>query len=260
MNDRLFKSRVFFIKLFTFVIVFGAIIGFVFLVFNSNKSNGYYIVDETLILVKNGNVWNQETQFDSTILKNKYNVYGQFGSKKDVILNYSSNRWYYMDANYKDLSLNRVRLATNKSNQVKLADYKIAYYNSSDYNYVKQAIGKKNVSQFEDGTVKYSCDIDGDGISEIFYTITNERLANVDFESASIKNYSTIIMIKNNKIYKLDTDTSSPFSINDIIDLDGDGKYEIIVSKGVLDTPTFDSCYQIYNFKDDKFERLMDCK
>ena len=108
--------------------------------------------------------------------------------------------------------------------------------------------------------IQIDCDIDGDGISEIFYTITNERLANVDFESASIKNYSTIIMIKNNKIYKLDTDTSSPFSINDIIDLDGDGKYEIIVSKGVLDTPTFDSCYQIYNFKDDKFERLMDCK
>ena len=45
----------------------------------------------------------------------------------------------------------------------------------------------------------------------------------------------------------------------DILDLDGDGLYELVVSKGVLNLPTLNDCYQIYEFSNGKYRLKQDC-
>ena len=41
----------------------------------------------------------------------------------------------------------------------------------------------------------------------------------------------------------LDNDTKDPYIVQSIIDLDGNGKYEVIVSKGTSNFATFNNIY-----------------
>ena len=73
-------------------------------------------------------------------------------------------------------------------------------------------------------------------------------------------NFSSIFLVEGDSFaYKLDSDTKSPFLVRNIIDLDGNGKYEIIVSKGTVDVATFDTCYQIYSISGGKIKKIKDC-
>ena len=46
----------------------------------------------------------------------------------------------------------------------------------------------------------------------------------------------------------------------EILDLNDDNNYEIIVSKGSIDVKTLDTCYQIYEMENSSWKLIHDCE
>ena len=102
---------------------------------------------------------------------------------------------------------------------------------------------------------KTTCDFDNDGIKESIYTITNASLEVVSYDI-----HSYIFMVKKGKIIPIADSKSDPYTVMEIINLDKDDEYEMIVNKGDVDMKTFESCYLLYDLKDEKWVLKKDCK
>jgi len=240
-----------------FLIVFCLVLVILF-VFNSIFIKKYVIVDESLVLIRNGNKWVKADKFDD-INDYNYSIVGDFGIKNDVLINYDLKKgaWYYSDKNYSDLNVNNVFVAyTDKFKKIKVADSDFSYYDGNDDELLEMVLGDRDIDIFKDSVMKNSFDLDGDGKIETIYTLTNESSNN--FNGAR---FSRIFGTSDGKfISKLDDDVKNVYIVRSIIDLDGDGKYEVIVSKGSTDVATPSTCFQIYSYKKNKFTRIMDCK
>ena len=245
-------------KIFLFFLILLLIILYLFFLISGMNSNDFLIVNESLILTKRGSKWKTVESINDNILDKSYNVYTSNGEYENVIISYDSdtNNWYYMNKNYNDLNLNKVQFAyTKKFKGVKRANYDVSYYDDGDYEILKDILKDKDIDDFKKSVIKSSFDFDGDGFLESIYTLTNESL----YEGHEDK-YSYIFLVRNGKLIKLlDDDTSKPYIVRNIIDIDKDGKYEVIVSKGDVDVSTFDSCFQIYKINGNKVKRIMDC-
>lgn len=227
-----------------FLIIFGVII------FNEMSASDYVIVSESCIISRKNGRWFQIKEISDDLLNKKYTVVGNFGTKKNVIINYNedNNEFYYMDYSYKDLNIDKPYVAfTKKFDKINTTDYDVKFYDNSDDKFIKEAVGNKIITRFTDSLFKYICDLNSDGKMEIIYTITDKQLDGVSGK------YSYIFLVSDGKyIGKLDNDTSKPYMVRGIIDLDGDGNFEIVVSKGDIDISTFSSNYNIYNYKNGK--------
>lgn len=237
---------------FLLIIIF-VIIGI--FIFNMLSINDYVIVSESCIISKKNGQWFQIKEPSDDLLNKKYTVVGDFGTRKNVIINYNedNNEFYYMDSNYKDLNIDKPYVAfTEKFNKINTTDYNVQFYDSSDDIFIKKAIGDKDINLFTDSLFKYICDLNGDGKKEIIYTTTDKNLNGLS------GNYSYIFLVSDGKyIGKLDKDSSKPYMIRGIIDLDGDGNFEIIVSKGDIDISAFNSNYMIFNYKNNIINTLL---
>ena len=235
-------------------IVLGLIFVFIaFALFFLNKKNEYLIINESSLIVKKGSKYYQIKKFDDSILNKKYNVYSDNKLYKNLLIKRNSSNWYYFNDDYKDMQLNLVSLAfTDKFGDLKSADYNASYYEDDDEVILNEVFGDKNNDDFKNSLIKSSFDLDGDGIAESIYTVNENNLGN---------SFSSIFLVRNDKLVKIiDEDDKSAFLVQSIVDLDGDGKYEIIVSKGSADVVTFDTCIQIYSINKDKIKKIMDCK
>ncbi len=244
---------------FAFVIFFIIIIGAViYSVVSKGGTDKYLIINETVIFEKGKNDFKQLTKPTESVLKQKYTVYSDSGVTEDVSLQYTSNNWYYFNKSYKDLELKKVRLATNIDG-ISLASYESSYYDDNDYSVLSTSLGKSGVTKidsFKNQTRKISCDFDNDGVNEIIYTTTNYSLSFVDEV-----NVSKMFMVKNGSVVQeIAKNESSPYSVIEVLDLDSDGNYEMVVSKGAVDIKSFDTCYQIYKFNKGKWELKQDCR
>lgn len=238
-----------------FVVIIFIFLLLLFIIFGI-KSGGYMIINENLILTKKGKEWSQIKKINDSLFKKEYSVYSSKGKTDGVTINYSNNNFYYYDNMYKDLNLNKVSVAyTKEFKNIKVADYDVSFYDNSDDLYMQEVLKDRDISNFKNSVIKSSFDLDSDGISENIYTMTNMSLA-----GENEKNYSSIFLVKNDKVIDvLDDDSSQPYLVQNIIDLDGDGKYEVVVSKGTIDNPTFSTCGQIYKISGSKIKRIKDC-
>lgn len=250
-NDDGYKKQIITVGIIFLVIVF-VIIGLV----ANNSSKDYIIINKSLILTKSGTKYKQIKRIDEDILSQKYNVYTDDNIYKNVTIKIEDNVWYYFDEDYNDLNLNIVPVAyTKKFNKLKAIPLDTSYYEDSDDDYIKEVTKKEDIESFKGGLIKNSFDLDGDGTVEHIYTISNESLS-----GDSSGNYSSIFLVKGDTLIgKLDNNTETPYLVQAIIDLDGNGKYEVIVSKGTIDMATFDTCYQIYSIKGKKIKLIKDC-
>lgn len=216
---------------------------------------GYLIVNESLILTRKNNKLVQVKNLNDDVLSKKYYVNSSDGQFDNVIINYSFNSWYYLDKDYTDLNLKKVKIAyTKEFKNVKLAQFDYSLYEEGDDVFLRDVLKKKYNEKFKNTLSKISYDLDNDGVLETIYSVTNESL------STDGGNYSTIFLVKDGKLIgTLDNDTKSPYIVQSVIDLDGNGKYEVIVSKGTSNFATFDTCYQIYSINGTKIKKIKDC-
>lgn len=228
------------------IILFGIIIivliGVVIYLFSDNSIK-YIIVGESCILQKKGSKYVQLNKMNDNILKDKFNVYSDSILRKNVTIKYVSNSWYYFDENYSDLELKKVSVAyTNNIKGVKIADYDVSYYDDND----KVLLKDYNEDDLKT-VIKSRYDLDNDGVEDTIYTINGS-------------NKSSIFLVRNGNITEILDTSKSNYYVQGIIDLDGNGKYEVIVSKGTIDYATFDTCFQIYSINGNKIKRIKDCK
>ena len=103
--------------------------------------------------------------------------------------------------------------------------------------------------------LKLSLDFDGDGSIETIYRFTNFKLDIMDY---TVKTY--LVLVRNNAVIDtISSSNSDVFEIMEVIDLDNDGKKEVVIGKDVVDIPTFYSCYQIYKINDNDLKIYQDC-
>ncbi len=256
MDKSLFNDNGYKKQIITFAVIFLFIILLIIvLIFNNNKDD-YIIINKSLVLTKNGFKYNQIKKLDDNFFDREYNVYSNGKLYTQISIKVKDNIWYYFDKDYNDLNLNMVPVAyTDKFKKLKVADFDYNYYDTSDDNYISKVIGNRDITNFKDSLSKSSFDLDGDGMLEHIYTITN-----VSLSGDKSGNYSSIFLVKGDTfIGELSKDHKSPYLVQGIMDLDGDGKYEVIVSKGTIDGATFDTCYQIYSIKGKKIKLIKDC-
>lgn len=226
--------------------------------FNNHKTNQYIIIGKEVILEKKSNQWRQLEEVNDEIFKQKYTVDTGEKKYKNATVNYASNTWYYVDKDFNNIDSNKVRIAYNKIDNIKLADYIWEMADETDLDILTYALEDeniKNINSFLVNTRKVIIDLDNDGNDESIYTTTNASLS-YDGEPQ----LSKMFVVKDGEIIQtINADKNEPFFIMEILDLDGDGKYEMIVNKGDIDIKKFDSCYQIYKINKDKIKIEKDC-
>lgn len=224
---------------------------------NKSTSGKYLIIGSSLIYQKSGNDWIQLKEFDERISDKTFTVYDGTKKIENVILQYTSDKWYFFDEEYNDLSISDFKLAFNSKDDIIPGEYSSNLVSKSEL--FTSILKDNDVSSKEKNKLFGSYvdfDFDKDGKEERIYTASN-----VNLSSVPDKNISVLFMASKDKISQMINEGGEdPFHIYSVADIDEDGVYELIVTKGVIDMPFFDSCYQIYKFKNNKFELLKDCE
>lgn len=215
----------------------------------------YIIIKDKAILYQDGQTW-QELSINSDnakkALKKKYTVYSDSKTFKNVQLTYRENKWFLLEENSE---IKNFRIAVLKNN-IKLADYKLSNGIDDDDILVTDAIKKVDgviTQNYEYEKIIY--DLDNDGIKENLYLATN-----ISLEPNSIVPKSVIFIEKNNKITIIDSADLYRFDIEEIIDLDSDNQYELIIRKSKkVSNNSYDTCYQIYDFQNSEWKSQKSC-
>lgn len=214
---------------------------------------------ETTIIVNDSTIWQLKN-------KNWYNIRDD-ASKKDlnwekfnIVINNKEigkyqvvydTKWYLYDDNKNPYSYTGNLLAYQANYKMKVKDFKETPIN--DYTYVNQVLEENSLPTNEELTVSnlITLDFDDDGVDENFYFISNafpldetpENIFSIVFMEKSGVIYKMYNSIEKNKGYN----GCKPY-INDIIDVNDDGKYEIILTcaKYSVETP-IDMLYTFTN-------------
>lgn len=223
----------------------------------SNKQEReYLIVGDYLIWQKQGDKWKQITEFNDSVLNQTYNIYGDGQKASDVTIQKTDSQLYFFDQNYKQVTLDNYRAATSHFD-ISLANYEESDTTSEDTRFINEAlstIDNPDTSLYH--TTKYEYDFDNDGDIETIYNTTNYVFDIVYYDVYSFLYY----VDDNSNLQMIDTIQDNPIGVEEIIDLDNDDNYELIISEGVLNLPTLDSCYKLYKLENDKWVEKKACE
>ncbi len=254
-----------FMKYIKYVIIIGVIIlGYIFIAFLANGNNvldnktDYIVIGNSLIYKRNGKNLVQLDEVPSDISDQKFTVYSGTNKIENVKLQYSNNEWYFFDEDYNQIEANDFKVAFT-GNDVKAANYTVGYYDGMHGDVLEDLLSKNELSlnsTFEKFTSYYEFDFDDDGEDERIYTTTN-----VSLSEAADKYYSAIYMVKNDNLSQvISSNSNKPYSVYSILDIDNDGKWELVVAVDSVDVTTFDMCYQIYKLIDGKWQLVQGCR
>lgn len=246
---------------FIIIIIFLFIIYMFFAFFLVNRKDdnvvNYLIIGDALIWQENSDKWYQLNDYND-MMNNNYWVYNDNDILKAQNVQYSNYKWYFFDENYNQVNNDNFRLAYSGKEKMKVANYQEENYESIDEDIISEVTkesDEEKVDLYRKSLKKIEYDFDNDGTTEVIYTFSDYVL---DVMSYSPENY--MVFTKNNKVVDvIKTDNNDILSFVEILDIDFDDQYEIVVSKGVINVPTFDSCYQIYEIGDNKLSQAQDC-
>lgn len=224
---------------------------------SSVKTNNYIIIGDNLIWREINNMWYQEVKADGDLLNQKYIVYNGNKSYKADSVQYVSDEWYFFDSDYKRIPHNNFRVAYTDNLKIKLADTSVEGYSDSDDVYILDAINPSDETQwniFRNRLNKVTYDFDNDGSEETIYITTNASTTVQDYDFASY-----LFLVKNNKVVNVIEGGDDPYGIVEVLDIDNDGNYEIVISQGIIDNATFEDCYQIYKVVNGKLGLVQNC-
>ncbi len=222
------------------------------------NSNKYLLIGNYLIWHESKGKWYQKTAVDADVTGHKYVLYNGTSKYNADTLQFLSNKWHFFDKDYNSIPTNDFKFAYTGIDDIKPTDYEIQTYDSGDDDIIKEVtkVYDNNLLNNYRGTLlKLSLDFDGDGSIETIYRFTNFKLDIMDY---TVKTY--LVLVKNNTVIDtISSSNSDVFEIMEVIDLDNDGKKEVVIGKDVVDIPTFYSCYQIYKINDNDLQLYQDC-
>ena len=177
-----------------------------------------------------------------------FNVYNANDEVNDVFIQYNADKWYFFDSDYNEKTFDDFRIAFTNNLNIKINQNMVQRYDDTDENYILQVIDTDNsesIDAYKISLRKLKLDVDGDDEEETLYAMSN-----YSYDVTDYKQVSYLFIVDNDKVKIVDSSEGfNPFIIIDSMDLDGDGNFEVIVAKDVMDVPSFDSCYQIYGMQ-----------
>lgn len=254
---KIIKTLIFTVIIAVLLIIGSLIYNYYFKDDGAKSSNKYLILGNYLILQKTNTSFKQIKELDDDVLKNEYTITDGKNNTNNVTIQFLNNQWHFFDKDYNEVSMPDFKAATHNMS-VKLANFNqeiIENPLNDEYLLNFFEMNKIPNEQTYSGYIT-TYDLDKDGNEELIYTISNYSLSATDYEQNGF-----IFMVKDDQIINLnDNDGKGPYTVMQILDLDNDNNYEIIINKGSVNLKTFDSCYQIYSQKNNKWNLIKDCK
>lgn len=214
----------------------------------------YLMIDNKLIWQKTNNQWFQLKTEPTDFYDNDLTVY--YGTEKmnNVKVQNNDGVLYYFDKDYNQLKLDDVRALTTNLN-LKFASYDTTQATDADQAYIDYALKKidaENVGRYK--TKKISYDFDGDGVLETLYITDNFVFDVVDYQF-----YSVFYMVKNNQVSQVIATDEKPYGLIEVVDIDNDNVYELIMAYDLKNLPSYSTCYQLYDYIDGKWKMTKNC-
>ena len=201
------------------------------------KNQNVIILGQSTIWTYSKNIWTNVTLSETKENLNwqEYNVYIDNKKLGKYYLWHDENKWYLFDKDRKPKNYNGDLLAYKSNFDMKIKNFEEK--NIEDYTYIEQVLKNNNI---ELDNINYTVnsqidiDIDNDGEEETFYVVSNA----LSLENTDGQIFSIVIMVKDNKIYKLYNDIKTnklksckPY-IRRFLDVDNDNTLETILSCG----------------------------
>lgn len=217
----------------------------------------YLIIAGSVIYEKTPIKWKQITKFDDKLSDLLYKITDGKKVIEDVTMQFldETNEWYFYNKDYDFVTMKNYRYATHNLD-VKGAEYKIETITDiNEDKVIKKFLTHEKIKKIKDYAAgKITVDLDGDNQDETIYV-----LSNYSFENTS-NNIKSFMIIHNTKgTEKISEINNTNIRIMEILDLDSDGKYEVIVGKGIEDQAEFTDCYTIYKYKNNKLKFYQGC-
>lgn len=256
-KTKIIKTLVFFAAL-CILIIIGSLIYNYFLKDDGSKSSDkYLILGNYLILQKTNTSFKQIDKINDEILDYKYTITNGEQYKNDVTMQFINNEWFFFDKNYNEIKMPNFKAATHKLS-VHLDDFEQeTILNPLDDEYIEEFMNTNNISNRNTyHAFRITYDFDKDDNPEYIYT-----LSNYSFSETTHKQKGYIFMVKDDKIINInDNNGDGPFTVMQILDLDNDENYEMVINKGDIDIKTFNGCYQIYKLEQNQLKQILGCK
>lgn len=233
------------------ILIIGSIIFFVALciILFSPK---YIILDDNHALIKRNNEWLEFN--DLSKINGKKIYYLDNNSLNSGEIKYSNNEWLIKKEKSKDYEKVNFDLATTE--KIDNISFNVKSVNEDNDSFVREKIKEYNteIKKLFNST-RIDVDLNNDGVNEKIYSITN-----FDPEQTSYAPYSNISLVIGNKTKTINESGTIGYSFKSLLDLDNDDIPALIIKKEKKDNNKSSVCYQIYNFDDDDFELIQDCK
>lgn len=253
--DNFQRNRKIFIYLGIFVLVVLILLIFVFLNFKNFFSSGDYLIVSNHLIFKSDDKWVQVTPND--IKNSKFTVYNGLNKINATKISYENGQWNFYDGN-KLLDVDDFRFAYSGNIKINALDYYLEEYDSTDEKLILDVVNSESEEDLElyrRSLRKVNTDFDGDGSLETIY-VTSDFIFGNGYRTP----YSYMFLTKDgdvvDSIFDIDNNV---YNIVNVIDMNDDGLYEIIVSKGAMPSEDFNSCYQIYNVVSGNIKLVQDC-
>ena len=190
---------------------------------------------------------------------NKFEVYKDQEYKGSYYIQNYDDTWYFFDDKNVSQDLYGQLFAYKSDKAIDVVNFKEEEPSLMEVNSVLNKYNIK-VNSFDDLSIsqKISMDFDNDGTDEYIYSLSN-------YMSNTVKTtiFSIVVYVDNDKysdiIKFLDKDVKYIYSLSNIIDVNEDKKYEIIVEHEKPYNASL-NCHSMYGLKKGKYDTINSCE
>lgn len=201
--------------------------------------------------------WSNLDSGDDIFNDKEFSVYKNQMYQGDYYLQNYNDTWYFFDKNNQSYDLSGQLFAYSSGSKIDVIEFEEV---SPTLNELANLLKEYNISITSLSEVSYVqkvlIDYDNDQQDEYIYAISNLMAENKNDDSFSI-----VIYIDENKsieIIKNIGDADYIYSVSNIIDINCDEKYELIIEHKKPMNPAM-NCHSMYELKKGKYELLKSC-
>ena len=176
---------------------------------------------------------------------------------KYYLQNYNDT-WYFFDKNNQSYDLDGQLFAYSSEDEIHVIQFEVEEIDLDELNNLlkKYDIAISNKSELSYAQ-KVSLDFDNDEKDEYIYSISNLMAENIQNDE-----FSLLLYVDENKTSEIINNISDPsfiYSISNIIDVNDDQKYELVIEHQKPMNVSM-NCHSMYQLKKGKYELLKSCK
>lgn len=224
-----------------------------------NKQN-YLVINNSAVFKYNKNKWDKVDNKDS-ITGNKYYTYVDNEYYGITRLQYYNDKTYVYNKNNKAVFYDEYFLAYSGKKKIIPVKYDTLSFDDNDYRILNNYLNELKISNYDDILYanKYQLDFDNDGIIETLYNVSNAFTDSIPSEIFSLLfiNDNGVSKAIHNFIYHDKISDVKNVILYSIIDIDSDGKYDIVTDESSFGSNN--QCYNLYNYNGEEVKTLYEC-